>query len=124
LVSWRKLYLNQKGNIMLILPQDQEDNFRAYTDAVMVWLGVGPRIASLTADYLRQQGELWTRLSAQWMSRPADWILPSVQLPLIPEAPQVLGPEHAQSTQTRRKAQAEGMHLKQGSRQRPKKREN
>ena len=109
---------------MLILPQDHEDNFRAYTDAVMLWLGIGPRVVSLTADYMRQQSELWTSLSAQWMSRPADWKAPVLPLPTPPEAPQTLGPQHAQTVQTRRKAQAEGSHLKQGSRQRPKKREH
>jgi hypothetical protein len=110
---------------MIPLQQNYEDNIRAYTDAVMVWLGVGPRIVSLTSDYLRQQGELWAGLSAQWMSRPADWVIavpPPVRV--LPQAPEVLGPEHAQTTQTRRKAQAEGTHLKQGSRQRPKKRGN
>ncbi len=109
---------------MTSLQQDHEDHLRAYTDAVMVWLGIGPRIVSLTADYMRQQSELWTSLSAQWMSRPADWAISSWQLPAAPpEAPKALGPEHAQSTQTRRKAQAEGAHLKQAPRQRPKKRE-
>jgi hypothetical protein len=106
------------------LQQDHEDHLRAYTDAVMVWLGIGPRIASLTADYMRQQTELWTSLSAQWMSRPADWAVSSLQLAPPPAPPVVLGPEHGQTTQTRRKAQAEGAHLKQAPRQRPKKREN
>ena len=40
---------------MSSLQQDHEDHLRAYTDAVMVWLGIGPRIVSLTADYMRQQ---------------------------------------------------------------------
>ncbi len=104
-----------------------EQTLRAYTDAMMMWVGVAPRIVSMTSDYLRQQAEVWATLHAHWLGTPPTDLSGS-QGPLSSHSsgptPAHAPITEAQTQQTRRRAQAQGSHLKQAPRQRPKKREH
>lgn len=97
---------------------ESADKLQAYTDAVLVWLGVAPRVLSITAEHFREHLHLWSNFNTEWWTK-LNATAATTHAPTN-VAPQKMN--KAQHALSRRTAQAEGSRPKQAPRQTTKKR--